>query len=608
MTRADWLAVEAELRERRPGWWERVCRWVPELRALEGVPQPPEHHPEGDVAEHTRLAVEAVPAGAPRAVLWAVLLHDLGKAGATRVRGGRITAHGHAERGEALARAVLDRLAAPRDLRETVPWLVRHHGFHLSWNLADPGRASRRQRRFAADPRFGLLLQVVEADQAARLGAGDPERMRPYRMLWERVGQEPEEGLMGRAMIISVGGSPEPVVKTLEAHGPEFVCFYCSETTVENVGQIKALAREKGVSFGNRNVMVTDPEDLAACYRGALEACERVEAAGYDADAVVVDYTGGTKTMSAALVLATVNRGYGFSYVGGTARDKEGQGVVLSGHEVVRTGMMSPWRVFAVEEKRTFAALFNRHLYRAAAEVMERALVREPSERRLLAALRDLARAYQHWDAFRHAEAKEFLKGAIEGLSIRLEHVPDPGLSQTLNGANATLDFLNRLQQDTRGFRRMSRLQVVDLLANAGRRARVGRADDAVGRLYRALELVAQIAFEEAFGCPTGNADPDRLPGDLRETYRHKYWNPQVSACQIPLRAAFEALAAAGRPEGVRFAERAGEFEKILYARNHSILAHGFTPVAPDLPERFEALIRDAFGIRERVEFPEVLF
>ena len=602
------------MRARAPGWWDRVCRRVPELGALEGVLQPARYHPEGDVAEHTRRAVEAVSPGAPSAVLWAVLLHDLGKAFTTRIRpDGRITAHGHAERGAAQARGIMARLGAPRDLAEEVEWLVRHHGFPLSWNLASPVRLGPRQKRLLSNPRFGRLLQVARADQAARGPAGRPV----LRVLAEldtlrenaarhRGGQE--EGPMSKAMIISVGGTPEPVVKTLETHGPEFVCFFCSEATVENVGQIKAMARERGVEVRNRNVMVSDPEDLAACYRGALEACDRVESAGYPPEDVVVDYTGGTKTMSAALVLATVNRGYGFSYVGGTARDKKGQGVVLSGHEVVRTGMTSPWRVFAVEEKRTFAALFNRHLYRAAAEVMERALVREPSERRLLAALRDLARAYQHWDAFRHAQAKEFLKGAIEGLSIRLEHVPDPGLSQTLNGASATLDFLKRLQQDTRGFRRMSRLQVVDLLANAGRRARGGRADDAVGRLYRALELVAQIAFEEAFGCPTGNADPDRLPEDLRERYRHKYWNPQVSACQIPLRAAFEALAAAGRLEGVRFVERAGEFEKILYARNHSILAHGFTPVAPDLPERFEALIRDAFGIRERVEFPEVLF
>ncbi len=301
---------------------------------------------------------------------------------------------------------------------------------------------------------------------------------------------------MHRAMIISVGGTADPVAKTLEAHRPEFVCFYCSESTVENVGAIKAKARGSGLAFRNRNVMISDPEDLAACYRAALEACDRTEEAGYATEQVTVDYTGGTKTMSAALVLATVNRGYGFSYVGGTARDKQGQGTVLPGHEVVRTGMMSPWRLFAVEEKRTFAALFNRHLYGAAAEVLERTLDREPSERRLLTALAELARGYKHWDAFRHAEAKGHLKAGLDGLAIWLEARSDPGLAELLRGARENLEFLNRLQEDSRGFRRKSRLQVVDLLSNAERRARVGRADDAVGRLYRALELVGQIAFE----------------------------------------------------------------------------------------------------------------
>ncbi len=412
---------------------------------------------------------------------------------------------------------------------------------------------------------------------------------------------------MSQAMIISVGGTPDPVVKTLEVHRPEFVCFYCSESTVENVGAIKVRAREAGLSFRNRNVIMADPEHLAQCYRSALEACDRVEEAGYGAGQVTVDYTGGTKTMSAALVLATVNRGYGFSYVGGRERNKEGQGTVLPGHEVVHTGMLSPWELFAVEEKRTFAALFNRHLYGAAAEVLARSLDREPTERRLLAALRDLARGYRDWDAFRHGEAKAHLKAGVEGLGIWLEDRADAGLAEVLEAARGNLEFLNRLQQDTRGFRRRSRLQVVDLLANAERRARVGRGDDAVGRLYRALELVGQIAFEEAFGCPTGAADPGRLPERLRDEYRRRYWNDREGACQIPLRAVFEALAAAGRPEGLRFVERSDAFEKLLYARNHSILAHGFEPVRPDVPARFLELVQDTFGITERVAFPRIV-
>ncbi|MEW6488330.1 MAG: TIGR02710 family CRISPR-associated CARF protein [Thermodesulfobacteriota bacterium] len=412
---------------------------------------------------------------------------------------------------------------------------------------------------------------------------------------------------MVQAMIISVGGTAEPIVKTLVEHRPGFVCFFGSEETIERVGEIKRLAREAGVEVRNRNVMARDPQDLVACYRDALEASARVEEAGVDAEEVVVDYTGGTKTMSAALALATVGKGYRFSYVGGTRRDKNGVGVVVTGAEDVRTGV-SPWRLFAVEEKRAFASLFNRHLFASAEEVVSRAARHDTEEQELLGALARLARGYRHWDAFRHAEAKPEVADGIAALATWVRFRPEPGLEEALGAAQRSLAFLSRLQQGTRGFKARHRLQVADLLANARRRAEAGRHDDAVGRVYRALELTGQLAFEEAFGCDTSAADPARLPETLREEYAARYAGRDGAALQLPLFAVFRALEAAGRPEGLAFAACRAGLDKLLYARNHSILAHGFEPVAPDLPQRFEALVREAFGVEEAAVFPRFSF
>jgi poly(A) polymerase len=52
---------------------------LPEVARLPGVPQPPQYHPEGDVWIHTRMMLEKIPAGAPPALAWSVLLHDVGK-------------------------------------------------------------------------------------------------------------------------------------------------------------------------------------------------------------------------------------------------------------------------------------------------------------------------------------------------------------------------------------------------------------------------------------------------------------------------------------------------------------------------------------------------
>jgi poly(A) polymerase len=52
---------------------------IPEINKLKGVPQPIEYHHEGDVFTHTYLAIKSLPTDAPLHLVWAVLLHDIGK-------------------------------------------------------------------------------------------------------------------------------------------------------------------------------------------------------------------------------------------------------------------------------------------------------------------------------------------------------------------------------------------------------------------------------------------------------------------------------------------------------------------------------------------------
>jgi predicted kinase len=117
--------------------WDRIRAAFDWIRALEGVPQDAVHHGEGDVATHTRLAVEALaglrewralPGGERVRLFAAVLLHDVAKPWRTQQNAdGRITAHGHSRHGDLAVRAILWRLGAPVPWREHVAALVRHH-------------------------------------------------------------------------------------------------------------------------------------------------------------------------------------------------------------------------------------------------------------------------------------------------------------------------------------------------------------------------------------------------------------------------------------------------------------------------------------------------
>ncbi|RLB67586.1 MAG: hypothetical protein DRH08_03310, partial [Deltaproteobacteria bacterium] len=69
--------IENELRQQPSGWWQTLCDNIPELLDLADTLQPPEYHAEGDVAVHTRLAVEACPEDCDPDLLWVALLHDI---------------------------------------------------------------------------------------------------------------------------------------------------------------------------------------------------------------------------------------------------------------------------------------------------------------------------------------------------------------------------------------------------------------------------------------------------------------------------------------------------------------------------------------------------
>lgn len=149
--------------------------WLPEVAALRGVPQRSDCHGEGDALTHTRLALEVLDVNSDERVVWAVLLHDIGKAETTRLLDGDWRAYGHAEHGAAMVPPILHRCEAhvPAD---DVVWLVRHHQFHLSWqNLRTQAPLSGRQLRFCHHPLFPLLLEVCRSDALASLGSSKNE-------------------------------------------------------------------------------------------------------------------------------------------------------------------------------------------------------------------------------------------------------------------------------------------------------------------------------------------------------------------------------------------------------------------------------------------------
>lgn len=179
---------------------------MPEVLLMRGTPQPQEFHTEGDVFDHTRLALESFDAPAfarafPKQkpsvqAIIATLLHDVGKPSTTKTpeRDGtdRIRSDRHADVGAEIAKRIAERLklSSYQGLVDanSLHWLVKHH-LVLLLGAAKDMRPSTIEYYFFRDANEGRdLRMLIWADSAATIHPDRPRfESKSYAALVERV-------------------------------------------------------------------------------------------------------------------------------------------------------------------------------------------------------------------------------------------------------------------------------------------------------------------------------------------------------------------------------------------------------------------------------------
>lgn len=144
----------------------------PELKALQGVPQDPLYHPEGDVWIHTLMVLDEMTKlhGEDKKrnlyLSLAALCHDLGKADTTEIIDGRIRSIGHENTGVALTELFLQRLSEETALSEKILPLVKHHLKPMQFYKQ--GAKSAAIRRLAKEVNIEDLILLAKADFLGR--------------------------------------------------------------------------------------------------------------------------------------------------------------------------------------------------------------------------------------------------------------------------------------------------------------------------------------------------------------------------------------------------------------------------------------------------------
>lgn len=377
-------------------------------------------------------------------------------------------------------------------------------------------------------------------------------------------------------LICTVGGSHQPIVTSIQAYQPSFVHFLCSDDigrtkgsywqvigeghvlksrpdlSAPNLPNIAALTKLGPTQFCIHKI--GDVDQLDTCYQAAMEAIAQARRERPEAR-IVVDYTGGTKSMTAGLVAAALD-------------DEQCEIALVAG---IRTNLQAtqdgtqevrPVRVWDTRVRRRIrmaAELLHRYDYAAAEHVLRDALRRFGGTtlvQRLSQAIA-LCKVFDAWDKFQHEEARRLLE------PHQSHFVPWWRAVQVLAGTTTGHGFE----------------YVEDLLLNAERRAHQGRYDDAVGRVYRAVELTAQTWLELKHGIRTDDLDLQRVPEAMRPQLERL--RDAQGKVQGGLLKAWDLIAAYPDDSlGKRFADQRSAVMDFLKMRNYSLFAHGTSPVS----------------------------
>jgi CRISPR-associated protein (TIGR02710 family) len=289
---------------------------------------------------------------------------------------------------------------------------------------------------------------------------------------------------MTHIYLATLGGAPDPVFLPIQdlPELTQIFLFASPESEKSALSQIESLPIKPTV------IHTPDVNDLTLCYQTFRQELLHVLETSPPLDTLLCNITGGTKPMSASLMMLATEFQLPMTYIGGTVRDKEGVGIVKTGTEVTLP-QQNPWQSLGLLELRRIKFLWDNAHFAAAAELLQTTGQRLDSD--LWLTFSQLAKAHAARLRFDFTTAHKTLKAVRRALP---DHHP---LQEDLGPLRKTCDTLAKSTSPGAGD---PQLLLCELLASSAHAAHQARYEDAAARLYRAIELWAQLHFFEQTG------------------------------------------------------------------------------------------------------------
>lgn len=371
---------------------------------------------------------------------------------------------------------------------------------------------------------------------------------------------------------------------SIDSKDPDFICFFVSKDSKPTVESLKKV-------FNNKF-----DEDFDECHDYEFVENEAVDkfteyfnefkskiSELEDDYRILIDYTSGTKTMTMAAAFASMIFRKELFFVSG----KREKGIVVKGtEECVPQNLYQVYDELMINK---IKGLFNNNRFEAG-KVLVDEIIDTNEDKEVFSKLFD---AYYYFDSVNHEKA-------LEVFDIKEFQKAWPDLTKQFQLNIKALNIMNTFNQNSSNGPAEHNLKkyymLASILNNARRREDENKFDDAVARLYRSLELIAQIRLSKEYGIDSSNVDIDVLrQNNIDEDYLSEI---NISdEIKFGLTADYELLAQLNDDLGDFYLENKNQIRNILKFRNNSILAHGFDSCSKKEYDEFSEIVLKAANL-----------
>lgn len=426
-------------------------------------------------------------------------------------------------------------------------------------------------------------------------------------------------------LVASVGMSYEPIVLDIKLFAPKRILFLYTEQTEKILNKIVRYCKLESDIYEKRKVSGADPLDI---YR----EIKRYYLEWGRPEKMYIDFTGGTKAMSATAAMAGALINIQLVYVGSNdyladfRKPNPGSETLFY--------INNPLAVFGDFEIEKAFTLFEKYNYAGAQEKLAilKESIPEPDIRQQLNFVYLLSKAYEAWDALDFAPAYENLSALNTQLSRdrRMHHdflIMD--FCAELERQEEILNYLKDIPELVKNQKNTVILKKKETMAalmftmhqNGLVREKQGKYDMATLLFYRLLEMIEQrrlikynlyvsrMEYKQIKYNVKRSPEFSGLDEDAQyELLKQKVYDIKVQLFgksghylpeQVSLLEGFVLLYALGDPivpnQGGRGIDQLKRVRHMVYLRNNSIFAHGLGPVSSQDFRKFKAFVIETF-------------